>query len=85
MLSFFFSIPEVNISMCHLTLFLIIFWLGSSTLPRATSRGTETEIGRGVESKVAAATSSTSIYDNVTSGNQSGQTTAQGVYLYIKI
>lgn len=49
---------------------------GSSTLPRATTRGTETELGR--ESKVPAATSSTSLYDNVASGNASGQTTAQG-------
>lgn len=51
--------------------------LGSSTLPRATTRGTETELGR--ESKVPAATSSTSLYDNVASGNASGQTTAQGM------
>ncbi|XP_037046728.1 protein still life, isoform SIF type 1 isoform X5 [Bradysia coprophila] len=48
---------------------------GSSTLPRATTRGTETELGR--ENKVPAATSSTSLYDNVASGNASGQTTAQ--------
>lgn len=51
--------------------------LGSSTLPRATTRGTETELGR--ENKVPAATSSTSLYDNVASGNASGQTTAQGI------
>lgn len=63
------------------SIFCFVIVLGSSTLPRATSRGTETEIGRNAESKVAAATSSTSIYDNVTSGNQSGQTTAQGVYI----
>ncbi len=49
---------------------------GSSTLPRATTRGTETELGR--ESKVPAATSSTSLYDNVASGNASGQTKTKG-------
>lgn len=53
-----------------------IYRTGSSTLPRATTRGTETELGR--ENKVPAATSSTSLYDNVASGNASGQTTAQG-------
>lgn len=53
--------------------------LGSSTLPRNAGRGNETELGR---DKVAAATSSTSLYDNVASGNQSGQTTAQGIVPY---
>lgn len=58
-----------------------IICTGSSTLPRATTRGTETELGR--ESKVPAATSSTSLYDNVASGNASGQTTAQGIYFCV--
>lgn len=45
--------------------------LGSSTLPRTTTRAIETEAGTsgttGRSDKVAAATSSTSLYDNVTS------------------
>lgn len=49
---------------------------GSSTLPRATTRGTETDGIRG--DKVTAATSSTSLYDNVSAGNQSSQINAQG-------
>lgn len=49
--------------------------IGSSTLPRATTRGTETDGMRG--DKVTAATSSTSLYDNV-SGNQNNQINAQG-------
>jgi T-lymphoma invasion and metastasis-inducing protein 1 len=44
--------------------------LGSSTLPRTTTRTTDNETSlRG--DKVATATSSTSLYDNVASGNQS--------------
>lgn len=43
--------------------------LGSSTLPRATTRSAETETG-GRSDKVTAATSSTSLYDNVPGGNQ---------------
>lgn len=49
---------------------------GSSTLPRATTRGTETDGIRG--DKVTAATSSTSLYDNVSAANQSNQINAQG-------
>ncbi|EEB20227.1 still life, sif, putative [Pediculus humanus corporis] len=45
---------------------------GSSTLPRATTRATETDTGVRSE-KVTAATSSTSLYDNVT-GNKTQQT-----------
>ncbi|XP_031631068.1 protein still life, isoform SIF type 1-like isoform X3 [Contarinia nasturtii] len=48
---------------------------GSSTLPRATTRGTETDGIRG--DKVTAATSSTSLYDNVSAGNQTNQINAQ--------
>lgn len=55
---------------------ILCIYLGSSTLPRATTRGTETELGRG--DKIVAATSSTSLYDNVASGTQSGTSTAQG-------
>lgn len=45
-------------------------WIGSSTLPRATTRATETDTrsataGATTGDKVAAATSSTSLYDNV--------------------
>lgn len=40
---------------------------GSSTLPRATNRGTETDLIRGGD-KVVSATSNTSLYDNVASG-----------------
>lgn len=49
-----------------------LFTAGSSTLPRAQTRGTET-----TNEKVTAATSSTSLYDNVGTGpnqNQPGQT-----------
>jgi hypothetical protein len=46
------------------------FFLGSSTLPRTTTRTTEIETSLRGE-KVATATSSTSLYDNVASGNQS--------------
>jgi len=55
--------------------FLIFFnnILGSSTLPRATTRATETEVMRG--DKVTAATSSTSLYDNVGSTGQSTNNT----------
>lgn len=45
---------------------------GSSTLPRATTRSAEAETG-GRNDKVAAATSSTSLYDNVAGGNQGTQ------------
>ncbi|CAD7083414.1 unnamed protein product [Hermetia illucens] len=46
---------------------------GSSTLPRTASRATDTE-----GAKVTNATSSTSIYDNVATGNQSMQGVGQG-------
>lgn len=50
--------------------------IGSSTLPRATTRATETDGVRG--DKVTAATSSTSLYDNVAGGNQNSQANVQG-------
>ena len=50
--------------------------LGSSTLPRTTTRATDTE-----GQKVATATSSTSLYDNVASGTQSMQSSGQGKFL----
>lgn len=43
--------------------FTYYFYVGSSTLPRATTRTVENDGGR--QDKVAAATSSTSLYDNV--------------------
>lgn len=52
--------------------------LGSSTLPRATTRATDTE---GRTDKVTAATSSTSLYDNV-GATQTGST-QQGNKLFI--
>lgn len=64
---------------CYALLLILCFTnniTGSSTLPRATTRATETEGARG--DKVAAATSSTSLYDNVASGNQNNQANAQG-------
>uniref|UniRef100_A0A182SSD4 Uncharacterized protein n=1 Tax=Anopheles maculatus TaxID=74869 RepID=A0A182SSD4_9DIPT len=45
---------------------------GSSTLPRATNRATETETLR--SEKIATATSSTSLYDNVGANNTQGNT-----------
>lgn len=55
---------------------------GSSTLPRATSRVGDSSDGRvsALGDKVAAATSSTSLYDNVTSagGGSAGQSTCGG-------
>ncbi|XP_055686202.1 protein still life, isoform SIF type 1-like isoform X4 [Lutzomyia longipalpis] len=48
----------------------------SSTLPRATTRSTETDTVRG--DKVAAATSSTSLYDNVTTSGQGIGTQSTG-------
>lgn len=55
---------------------MFFYILGSSTLPRATTRGTETDGMRG--DKVTAATSSTSLYDNVSAGNQNNQINSQG-------
>ncbi|KAL9701518.1 hypothetical protein quinque_004959 [Culex quinquefasciatus] len=50
---------------------------GSSTLPRATNRATETETLR--SEKIATATSSTSLYDNVGANNTQGNAiNAQG-------
>lgn len=46
---------------------LCFLLLGSSTLPRATTRATETDGNR--NDKVTAATSSTSLYDNVAGAN----------------
>ena len=43
----------------------LCFGLGSSTLPRTTTRAIETDAGAARADKVAAATSSTSLYDNV--------------------
>lgn len=50
------------------------YWIlaGSSTLPRATTRATDTD---NRTDKVTAATSSTSLYDNV---GTAGATTGQG-------
>lgn len=55
---------------------ILILPLGSSTLPRTASRATDTE-----GAKVTNATSSTSIYDNVATGNQSMQGVGQGKLL----
>ncbi|XP_024085963.1 protein still life, isoform SIF type 1 isoform X2 [Cimex lectularius] len=59
---------------------------GSSTLPRATSRGTDITDGRvsALGDKVAAATSSTSLYDNVTTTQQSQQQGQQGLGVGVK-
>lgn len=52
------------------------FGIGSSTLPRTTTRAIETDAGAGAagrSDKVAAATSSTSLYDNVTGSQPANQ------------
>lgn len=56
----------------------VIFELGSSTLPRTTTRAIETDAGAaggpaGRSDKVAAATSSTSLYDNVAGSQPANQ------------
>lgn len=64
----------------------IFFGKGSSTLPRATTRTIENDGGR--QDKVAAATSSTSLYDNVGTSVVTGsvsQSSGQGKYLYFKL
>lgn len=68
------KIPDIEVShvlpiMCTRMICSIENRPGSSTLPRATTRGAETETG-GRNDKVTAATSSASLYDNVSAGNQ---------------
>lgn len=58
-------------------------FVGSSTLPRATTRALENDGGR--QDKVAAATSSTSLYDNVGASVVTGsvsQSSGQGIVIY---
>lgn len=57
---------------------MILIGVGSSTLPRTTARAIETEGGAaggttGRSDKVAAATSSTSLYDNVANAQPAHQ------------
>lgn len=70
----------------------VICCLGSSTLPRATTRATETEgaratgtgaaaaPGAALGDKVAAATSSTSLYDNVSGAAPPAPATAHAAH-----
>lgn len=55
-----------------------MFFLGSSTLPRAQTRATDTDTRT---DKVTAATSSTSLYDNVGATTQTSQ--VQGINSYL--
>lgn len=82
MLAFGHKIPDTEVS--HMGFeweitseFIELCASGSSTLPRATSRSVEQETG-GRGDKVTAATSSTSLYDNVSAGNQ-------GIYAISKL
>lgn len=65
---------------------IMVLFLGSSTLPRATTRATETDVTRG--DKVTAATSSTSLYDNVAAsvaGGTGSQSSGQGSLFTLKL
>lgn len=61
----------------------LLIFLASSTLPRATTRATDTEIRT---DKVTAATSSTSLYDNVgatQTGSTQGMTVHSEMWCYL--